>query len=472
MLISLYCPLFDAREFFPIRGQKTKQPTWPFTGPFRFPFQRNLGAIRPRPHGGVRGWIGESTVCEIRKSLRVEFSLGGIARTVVPSFARFFADASAAAQFSLGLDFRPGAGSMRSGDEAVLIRTVLKAVIRSRHRSYASKVADAGKLIADLYASGTTKGNRFTETTKYLAWGPPLLFIQSDPATNAPPAWARGRSLPFETSSGSLNLYYTTSEFEVPTFYVADTGLVEPAVLRFARIALARLYLELFCFERCLSILLGPTSAMLDEEGSAVLANRISIAVRRLTGRQASSFTREEANYAEITEIFSTLHSPGRIDELLDALEQLNARPNLRLAVACAAAPQLGMDRQEVKIYMKGGTLQMGNQYTSYGPVGAMGDYAEANHFTQVWQASSGSIDLTELATELALVQAAMKSEAETDEQLSSVGAVVEAKKAAGAKEGAAALHWLAKAGTWAFDIATKIGTGVAVAALKVALKL
>lgn len=63
-----------------------------------------------------------------------------------------------------------------------------------------------------------------------------------------------------------------------------------------------------------------------------------------------------------------------------------------------------------------------------------------------------------------------LRTEAQTPEQDLSIGAVANAELSAKSGDGPKALEWLSKARKWSFDIASKIGTGVATSALKIAL--
>ncbi len=115
--------------------------------------------------------------------------------------------------------------------------------------------------------------------------------------------------------------------------------------------------------------------------------------------------------------------------------------------------------------------ITMGDRYTA-GQVGAQGPGAHAHDmtFNQIWAQSQDRIDLGALAGDLASLRGHLRNEASAPEHDSAIGAVANAEIAAKAGDGPGALAWLAKAGQWAFDNASKIGVGVATAALKAAL--
>ena len=108
--------------------------------------------------------------------------------------------------------------------------------------------------------------------------------------------------------------------------------------------------------------------------------------------------------------------------------------------------------------------------HISGGQQGAVGDNARAEHFTQMWASSGDKIDLATLASELKTLRAALREKASDKEHYESLGEVVAAEKAATEGNGPGALEHLKKVGAWVWDVATKIGVGVAITAAKTAL--
>lgn len=114
--------------------------------------------------------------------------------------------------------------------------------------------------------------------------------------------------------------------------------------------------------------------------------------------------------------------------------------------------------------------LVMGDKYERN--QGVMGREVIASHmnFTQAWAQASPDVDLNQLARELATLRREMKKEATTAEQDASIGQLALAESAATQGDGPGVLARLAEAGKWALDVATKIGTTVAAAAIKSSL--
>jgi len=87
--------------------------------------------------------------------------------------------------------------------------------------------------------------------------------------------------------------------------------------------------------------------------------------------------------------------------------------------------------------------------------------------FQQIWNQIQGSVALPQLAHDLGQLQSALRSQAKEPEHEIAIGAIAAAEAAAKHGDGAKTLEYLKKAGSWAFDVATKIGTDIAAAAMK-----
>lgn len=84
----------------------------------------------------------------------------------------------------------------------------------------------------------------------------------------------------------------------------------------------------------------------------------------------------------------------------------------------------------------------------------------------------NGSTDLKSLAKELSQLRAQLKIEATTPEQDIVVGSVAQAEQSASQNDGPQTFDFLAKAGKWALEVATKIGTSMAEDAIKKSIGL
>jgi hypothetical protein len=114
------------------------------------------------------------------------------------------------------------------------------------------------------------------------------------------------------------------------------------------------------------------------------------------------------------------------------------------------------------------GSFHIGDTYSA-GQAGAIGPGATASNmsFRQLWNQMQGSVSIEELIKELGALRSAMRLEASEPEHEISIGAIAAAEAAAKEGDGAKALEYLKKAGTWAVDVATKIRVNIMSSILK-----
>lgn len=111
------------------------------------------------------------------------------------------------------------------------------------------------------------------------------------------------------------------------------------------------------------------------------------------------------------------------------------------------------------------------NKYkTVNSQVAAMGDNAHAENVSQQ-QRIGNDIDLNALAEELSKLRQEAKKESSEPAHDEQIGALAAAESAAKQGDKSKVLAYLAKAGKWTLGIAEKIGTGLAVAMIKEAIK-
>ncbi len=146
------------------------------------------------------------------------------------------------------------------------------------------------------------------------------------------------------------------------------------------------------------------------------------------------------------------------------------------LAVAKAKAPPPQSNNSSgsvVNQFIKEVHHMSSDQYHVSGQAGVVGPHgrAEGNTFVQQWAQVSSDLDLTVLAAELATLRSALRKEAQEIEHDQVVANIGSAEASAKQNDGASTLKYLKEAGKWALDVATKIGTTVAVKAIENALK-
>jgi hypothetical protein len=110
----------------------------------------------------------------------------------------------------------------------------------------------------------------------------------------------------------------------------------------------------------------------------------------------------------------------------------------------------------------------MGDHYVT-GQAGAVGPFSQAANitFNQIWSQQASRIDLVTLAAELSLLRSEMRKHGSKPEDDLALAEVTQAEIAASNGDGAKSMSHLSKAGKWALSLATSIGAGVAVEAIK-----
>jgi len=160
----------------------------------------------------------------------------------------------------------------------------------------------------------------------------------------------------------------------------------------------------------------------------------------------------------------------SKMDRFLSKADTNEPNPDVYDRVAELVRRETKPRASEARFIIK--ELVMGDSYKNTGQAGAMGRNAHAHdmNFVQLWQQAGEQIDLHTLAAELSTLREALTRQAKTAEDQVAIGAVASAEIEAKKNNGPRALEYLSKAGTWAFDTATKIGVVVAGSAIKSAL--
>ncbi len=372
-----------------------------------------------------------------------------------PAFKRFYNDGDGGAHFSIGFPLPRSYATSRK-ELGTALERLLSLPVETRHGPLNCDLASAGKLIAQLFDSGTTKGNRPSASGFGIAVGSPLIIVNGP--TDLVERQLFTLAAPYaKAADAKVQNIHSGRDLSVLAVAGVDG---RRAGARVARIILARLYLELFCFEQGLHLLSSPALDELSEGDTDVLLARIAQSVRRLS---------HGANelYAELNEAFATIHKPGRLDDLKESLRIVGASRNL-IAGIKHAIERTGVDIDKLFEIQGGNTYVTNNSYNvSGGNVGAMGENAHASHFQQTAAQIADKMDLAALTPELQRLQEALKHEAVDGEHYVSLAAVTKAREAAEAGDSSAAVGHLVKAGGWALSIAEKIGVGLAVLAIK-----
>ncbi len=122
------------------------------------------------------------------------------------------------------------------------------------------------------------------------------------------------------------------------------------------------------------------------------------------------------------------------------------------------------------------GEVYMDSKYKILGgQQGSVGDNSPASDFTQISSPSSDTETLSDLATQLSLLRAELKKKAKEEEDAGNdtskydvaIGSVVSAKDAADKGDESKVRSYLASAGEWVADFATKVGVSLVTELIK-----
>lgn|GEM_PF-1920965 len=176
------------------------------------------------------------------------------------------------------------------------------------------------------------------------------------------------------------------------------------------------------------------------------------------------------------TDAFHAFMHAKTASQLSDAVKQLIDQGMLKLSISTQPFEgDMGAAEKSIfdlKVFT--GAISMSRDQYEIGQAGAVGPHAKAHDmtFNQIWSKSASNIDLYQLGCELTELRSTLSKQASDPDEFVALGEVAAAEKAARDGDGPKALEHLKKAGNWVWDVATKVGTGVATAAAKKALDL
>jgi hypothetical protein len=516
MLIGLQFPLADSREFVSTYTGKLNRPAWPSPEP-GYEFVRSFGSIQTRKRGGLLGWVGENEICEADRALRFD-QFEKFRYTYGPrrarksahvslrcAFRRFFFDGLAVGKFETGIYTKVHYGTkldFSSVDTRDFLLHVLETSVTVNDllgEDRKSPLGQAGKLLAQSYMVASTTTSR-DPLIMFEDWwvqsGPPLLFViaQSGETIALPPR-SKVVTIP---SFYEFQLVYCLVPFagkQVRMWMVKLHPKSDLVAARTLRLYLLRLNAEHECLRLVLRQIENERiSISRGTEESEALQYYLNQATRRInrwesrseeliSGSGLSAHTGNGSQgevYPEVAEIARSsedLINPGRRHALLDRLRHAGIRKNVlrKMETYTDQWKQAPSGKRIVQIF--GDVERMSGDFNVSGQnqqIGAVGSNAHVHHVNvnQKWSQVREDIDLPKLAQELSLLLEELQEEASNGKHYIALGEVARAEEAAKSDDGPRALEHLAKAGKWALDVATNIGTTVAAAAIKVALGL
>jgi hypothetical protein len=183
--------------------------------------------------------------------------------------------------------------------------------------------------------------------------------------------------------------------------------------------------------------------------------------------RRVEPATLDQLTHFAATQLSAVREALDQLRELSNQILGLSGTEGLLELTAGAA-----VSGTTLSVFLNRGNVTMSNDRYEVGQAGAVGPGSHASNinFNQIWNKTEGKIDVEQLAGELTALRTALAGQASAPDHYVAVGEVAAAEKAAATGDGPGALEHLKKAGVWVWDVATKIGIGVATAAAKSAL--
>lgn len=484
MLLVFQFPIVDVRGFLPSPTGRVKTPVWPIPEPNK-DFVRSFGIIRSRPRGGLTGWLQEGEICEASNALRFSKDM-----PFQVAFRRFYFDGMAVGKYEIGLNLK------EVSLEGVRRVLYLNAFIRNQGGTYDTcNLIEAGKKLARLYFTSTTEHSSSTLVDEHSYWVhgcEPILLADirlhenlDDLLRAVPNKYASLRIYPIKPPSlqyagvsfvaGKFlqvereQHFWLLHEKPVPNDGIEDASYTRQQLstlrsnTRDLRLALLRIHAERECLKNVLRLVsIGKVPINRGTTPTELLQRYLKVSIKRiLRFERYKTILREVSAEESIYNLAIGAYEqawPGTRESIIEALEGI--RPNILARV----------DEYLDGVTFKGDVV-MGDKYT-IGQAGAVGPHSQAHdiNFNQVWLQQSEKPDLSMLVSELSELRSAMRSQATTAQQDVSVAEIAYAEVEAQKGNGSEMLAHLAKAGNWALDVATKIGTSIAAEMIKKAM--
>jgi hypothetical protein len=192
---------------------------------------------------------------------------------------------------------------------------------------------------------------------------------------------------------------------------------------------------------------------------SNALQSYLNEATKRISRLAIESNSLSDSDVSDLARESEDFIDPGNRESLLANLKAIDVRKNIFYKITDYVDKGISINVKE--LYMGDKNVVRANQ------IAAVGSNAHVHDFTQTWNQVGSEIDLKALASELSSLRSELKKEATEPEHDEAIGAIASAEKAAKEGDGPGVLTYLASAGKWALDVATKIGVSVATEALK-----
>ncbi len=485
MFLGVQIPLSDARRFLSSDTRRLPKPVW-LNPKHNREFIRGFGAMRPRLRGGIRGLDFEANYCDAAHPVRFALPLASqplkttmTAAVPVCVFRRFLSDGKNVARFEMGFRNKNKLRDLRGHDCVLLIEALLRlnvAVQKANAKTKRIELGQCGPELANYYARSTTE---HAEAPPIQPWwvssGRPLIVMEFTPAEVRQTSRSAFEVRRFAQDRFTLyrdHFVYQEDLVSVWLMEFDDQESINSTAARDLRICLSRLHAERECLKEILSLVAQPNCRSSMALADAAFREYLTHAVGLLVRRQYYGF--EQSDILEAAQEFDALLTPGDRETLFAELGGITVGKTVLKHLEELTKPGK-YSAGSITVFEAGSRQEkaMGdiNKVVGQGVAGRNAHVHDVT-FQQMWNQAGGNINLGKLADELSQLRDAMKKEASSRDQDRAVGEIAAAEEAARDNDGPTALERLKAAGKWALDVATKIGVGVATAALKSALGL
>ncbi|MBN8580905.1 MAG: hypothetical protein J0L96_09550 [Anaerolineae bacterium] len=494
MLIFVQYPLADLRLFTGANTGRLQSPLWPVPKPYH-EFVRSFGMVRKRGKGGIQGWIGENEICDAKHAVKFKSPTvisfppsfnGKIQNIGIKCVSRhFYFDGTALAKLELVFVSDPKSVHLTPQEFSCFFKKFLECQVEipgAIHTSRKTSIQNLSKAFTEAYLHSTTS-KEFLGSIDYKHWvkaGEPLFWVE----------FSENESLPLPSKAHKIqtraNEEMNFNFWNVPTatnrelngWIVkrqtdAQTG---NEISRTARIMLTRLSAEYEVFWAVLNMLAHTktdynTNDKLVNEALEQLQRYFNEATRRIF-----RLMRSEGGFFEPEKIGDNVRRsmdsviPGHAEGLIQILERLQIRPQVSKKIQDVF--QIFITEANMgNIFIGNNKVTQNTTNNQYNVSG--GTVISDNTVTgniEVHNENKSELDYKKLAEELRALRDEMQNSATNGEHASEIEEVELAQQAAEANSKPAIQKALKKAGGWALTVAEKIGTPLAIAALKNAI--
>lgn len=428
-------------------------------------FQPNLGPVQKRRGGSTRGWVQETYVCKIKRSVRIS------THDYTHTNLHLFYDGEYAGYSSAGFAgplYVPYNFQARRLFDAV--DDIFGTFFESRHHNTAWDFEDFGTITRGLYVNGTTKATAeaLSDAVKarFVMGFPPLIITELS-KLRFKQTGAKSDQPVYKVMNSAVR-FFDHDDYRI---IAIERNFKGDKFARQARLVLARLYCEFALLENAVRLLASKEGEEISQEHSQEFCDRLSVCLSRLTGSKRISALQDPEFYEDFTRIFLHAFDASKVEALAHGLEAHGARRNLRNALLSSHLWTHIANLEKFELVKE---KIMGSKYEiKDSQVGAIGDGAKAENisFDNSQNFTFSDKEIANIAAELTALRLEL-AKLGSPEAMKAALEIAEAEQSASQKDEPKFRDHLKKAGKWALETATKIGVTVAAAAIKKAAGL